>query len=121
KLSDTKFDLVLSDVRLPAKAGIEVLKAVKSKTPQPQVILMTGYAEVGLAVDAIKKGAFDYISKPVNSDKMLETIQNALATETGAQEKTTKKSTRRKKQTKSTTEPKHSKTLGSPEFISGIS
>src|SRR5699024_9982149 len=72
KIDESDFEIVLTDVRLPEKDGTEVLKYGKEKMPRAQFILMTGYAEVSLAVDAIKKGAFDYISKPINPDKMLE-------------------------------------------------
>lgn len=110
------FDIILSDVRLPEKDGTEVLKIAKSEIDQVQVILMTGYAEVSLAVDAMKKGAFDYISKPVNPEKLLNTIKKALAANEG--HKTTPALTVK------STPPKIKETfetLGSPEFISGIS
>ncbi len=81
KMETDNFELVLSDVRLPEKDGNEILKEVKARNPKTQVVLMTGYAEVSLAVEAMKKGAFDYISKPVNPQKLLETIQKALAVE----------------------------------------
>ncbi|WP_121665849.1 sigma-54-dependent transcriptional regulator [Mesonia aquimarina] len=74
-----RFDLVLTDVRLPDFDGTEILAELKTNFPTTRVILMTGYAEVNLAVDAIKKGAFDYISKPVNPETMLQTMQKALA------------------------------------------
>lgn len=122
KLGQSNFEVVLSDVRLPKKDGIEVLKSVKSHTPKTQVILMTGYAQVSLAVDAIKMGAFDYVSKPINPQQLLEIIDQALAkVETNAEDKPKKKAEKPSK--KSTPKPStpEPKTLGSPEFISGVS
>lgn len=79
KINKSSYDIILADVRLPDKDGNAILKAVTEQYPSTKVILMTGYAEVNLAVDAIKTGAFDYISKPINPEKMLETIQKALS------------------------------------------
>jgi two-component system response regulator HydG len=73
-----KYDIILTDVRLPENEGTEILTEVISRNIDSKVILMTGYAEVSMAVEVIKKGAFDYISKPVSPEKLLETIQNAL-------------------------------------------
>ncbi|MCX2681022.1 sigma-54 dependent transcriptional regulator [Galbibacter sp. EGI 63066] len=81
KLSTTTYDLVFTDLRLPDDDGISVLTKVKEKHPETPVILMTGYAEVSTAVKAMKKGAFDYISKPFNQDEVLIVIQNALKKE----------------------------------------
>src|SRR5690606_33438391 len=77
-LDSTVFDIILSDIRLPEGEGTEILKTVVSKNLKTQVVLMTGYAEVNTAVEAMKIGAFDYLSKPVTPDKLLETIQTAL-------------------------------------------
>lgn len=71
-------DIVLTDVRLPEKDGTFLLEKITQKKSDTKVILMTGYAEVSLAVDAIKMGAFDYISKPISPDKLLEIIRKAL-------------------------------------------
>lgn len=72
------FDIVLTDVRLPEKDGNFVLEKITAGKSNTKVILMTGYAEVNLAVDAIKMGAFDYISKPISPDKLLQIIKKAL-------------------------------------------
>lgn len=82
------FDLVLTDVRLPEKDGNFVLEKITKAGSHTQVILMTGYAEVNLAVDAMKMGAADYISKPVPPDKLLDIIERTLQ---GEKETTTKK------------------------------
>lgn len=77
-LKDQQLDLVLTDVRLPDSDGIEILKYIKEVNPAIQVILMTGYTDIKTAVNVMKMGAFDYISKPINSDEILHTINKAL-------------------------------------------
>tara|TARA_R110002051_G_scaffold29910_3_gene69402 strand:+ start:506 stop:1873 length:1368 start_codon:yes stop_codon:yes gene_type:complete len=72
------FDLVLTDLRLPDYDGITLLGDIKELHPNVQVIVMTGYAEVGTAVEAMKKGAFDYISKPFTPEEIVMVIANAL-------------------------------------------
>lgn len=81
KIKSNNYDIVLTDVRLPDRDGNEILQILKEEHPGTKVILMTGYAEVNLAVDAIKTGAFDYISKPINPEKMLQVVKSALETE----------------------------------------
>ena len=78
QLSTSTFDIILSDVRLPKGNGVTLLPQVKKESPTTQVILMTGYAEVKTAVNAMKKGAFDYISKPFTPEEILSVINNAL-------------------------------------------
>ena len=96
KINESFYDIILADVRLPDKDGNTILKTVTDKFPKTKVILMTGYAEVNLAVDAIKTGAFDYISKPINPEKMLETIQKALSGKEEMQQKQTATKSSRK-------------------------
>lgn len=72
------FDLVLTDVRLPDSDGVKILQFVKDINPDIQVILMTGYTDIKTAVNAMKLGAFDYVSKPINSDEILHAINQAL-------------------------------------------
>ena len=78
-----KFDIILSDVRLPDKEGLEILKEVKSADQPCQVIMMTSYADVTMAVNAMKEGAFDYIAKPFNPEVILKTITSALNQQPG--------------------------------------
>lgn len=80
RLASSTFDIILSDVRLPKGNGVTLLPQVKRESPKTQVILMTGYAEVKTAVNAIKKGAFDYISKPFTPEEILSVIKDALRT-----------------------------------------
>jgi len=96
KLKSNNYDIVLTDVRLPDRDGNEILQILKEEHPGTKVILMTGYAEVNLAVDAIKTGAFDYISKPINPEKMLQVVKSALESE---EEQVIAKPTKSKKET----------------------
>ena len=92
KLKGTKYDVVLTDLRLPDEDGIYLLKNIKASTPEVQVILMTGYADIQTAVLAMKLGAFDYVAKPVIPDEILEKIQDTLEqTAVPEQKKRTKK------------------------------
>ena len=71
-------DVVLTDLRLPDEDGLQVLQEAKKLLPGVQVILMTGYADISTAVQAMKLGAFDYVAKPVIPDEILKKIQEAL-------------------------------------------
>ncbi|MGY5849101.1 sigma-54-dependent transcriptional regulator [Salegentibacter sp. F14] len=77
-INEKDFDLILTDVRLPDKDGLDILKEVKAKNSKTQVIVMTSYAEISMAVQAMKDGAFDYVSKPFRPESILQTIENAL-------------------------------------------
>jgi two-component system, NtrC family, response regulator HydG len=72
------FDLVLCDFRLPDVDGLAILKHVKSKKASVPVIIMTAYAEIKKAVELIKSGAFDYITKPMQPEEVLTIIRRAL-------------------------------------------
>lgn len=78
KIGKSSFDLVLTDLRLPDYDGIALLGDIKEVHSSIPVIVMTGYAEVGTAVEAMKKGAFDYISKPFTPEEIVMVITNAL-------------------------------------------
>ena len=79
-LNSQPCELLLIDYRLPDGTGFEILEAVRaSKKPVP-VIMMTSFREVGTAVRAMRLGAFDYITKPVNPDELLMVVQEALHT-----------------------------------------
>ncbi|MFD2999978.1 sigma-54-dependent transcriptional regulator [Pontibacter toksunensis] len=78
QLRATSFNLVLTDFRLPDKDGLELLPQIKVLAENVPVILMTHYADIRTAVRAIKMGAFEYITKPINPDETLLVIQNAL-------------------------------------------
>jgi len=78
KLQKSAYDLVITDLRLPNYDGIKLLADIKNVKPETPVIVMTGYAEVSTAVMAIKKGAYDYISKPFTPEEIVLLINNAL-------------------------------------------
>jgi putative two-component system response regulator len=71
-------DVVLTDIKMPGMTGVDLLGMIHKFDPQIPVILMTAYAELDVAVDAIKKGAFDFITKPYNADYLIHTIEKAV-------------------------------------------
>ncbi|SHJ32696.1 sigma-54-dependent transcriptional regulator [Aquimarina spongiae] len=96
KIKEHTFDVVLADVRLPDRDGITLLDEILTSNQSTQVIIMTGYAEINMAVNAIKQGAFDYVSKPFNPDTILQTIEKALNTGGVVETKPQKKEVRTK-------------------------
>jgi len=78
KFKESKFDVVLCDFRLGDKEGREVLKEIKNLDPYAIVIIITGYSDIKTAVDVIKAGAFDYITKPLIPEEVLNVIGRAL-------------------------------------------
>lgn len=78
KFKESKFDVVLCDFRLGDKEGREVLKEIKNIDPCAIVIIITGYSDIKTAVDVIKAGAFDYITKPLIPEEVLNVIGRAL-------------------------------------------
>jgi len=77
-LKRESFDLVLTDLNLPGADGIEVLKASKEQAPLRPVIVMTAFGSIETAVDAMKQGAFDFITKPFNVDHLIMLMNRAL-------------------------------------------
>ncbi len=78
RMAKKTFDLVLSDLKMPGLNGIEVLKEIRALQPEVPIIIITGYGTVETAVDAMKKGAVDYIAKPFTPDQLLAKLTLAL-------------------------------------------
>lgn len=72
------FDLVLCDIKMPKMDGIEVLEAAKKIKPEIPFIMISGHGDLDSAVDTMRKGAYDYISKPPDLNRLLTTVRNAL-------------------------------------------
>jgi two-component system, NtrC family, C4-dicarboxylate transport response regulator DctD len=70
--------IILTDLRMPGGDGLEFSKAVKAIDPDLPVILMTGYGDITIAVDAMKHGVYDFIEKPVDTNRLLKSIQRAV-------------------------------------------
>ncbi len=78
KFSEDNFDIVLCDFRLGDKDGKDVLLKIKEAKPKTIVIIITGYSDIKTAVDVIKMGAFDYITKPLIPDEVINVIEKAI-------------------------------------------
>ena len=78
KLATQPFDLVLCDIKMPKMDGLEVLQQIMQLQPDVPVIMISGHGTIETAVDAVKKGAFDFIAKPPDLNRLLITIRNAL-------------------------------------------
>ncbi len=77
-LQRNSIDAVLTDIKMPEVSGIELLSRIHDLNPQLPVILMTAFAEFDMAVDAVKQGAFDFITKPYNPDHLIHAVKKAL-------------------------------------------
>ena len=71
-------DAVISDMRMPGMTGMEVVRAIRAINQDMGVIILTGHGDMDNAVMSMKEGAFDYLNKPVNADKLLITLENAI-------------------------------------------
>ena len=76
--SGTKFDAVFCDIKMPKMDGIEVLEKLHENSPETPIVMISGHGDVDTAVESIKKGAFDYIQKPLDLNRLLVTLRNAL-------------------------------------------
>lgn len=83
KFKEQQFDVVLCDFRLGDKEGREVLKEIKEINPHAVVIIITGYSDIKIAVDVIKHGAYDYITKPLIPEEVMNVINKSLQDPTG--------------------------------------
>jgi DNA-binding NtrC family response regulator len=73
-----KYDVILLDIKMPRVDGFEVLKFVKSSVPETKVIMLTAYADVKNAIESLRQGASDFVSKPYDLDDILTSINRAL-------------------------------------------
>ena len=78
KFGEDSFHLVLTDVKMPKMNGVELLKALKKKSPQTVAIMMTAYGDIDNAVETIKAGAFDYLLKPFSAEILVATLNRAF-------------------------------------------
>lgn len=78
KLKKDKFDVIIMDIKMPKMDGMEALERVALLAPDTPVVMISGHANIDTAVEAVKKGAFDFISKPPDLNRMLITIRNAM-------------------------------------------
>ncbi|MBT8397617.1 MAG: sigma-54-dependent Fis family transcriptional regulator [Gemmatimonadetes bacterium] len=77
-MEDSPSDVTFLDVKMPGMDGLEVLDRIRSEDPQALVIMISGHGTIDTAVDATRKGAYDFLEKPLDTDRLLVTLRNAL-------------------------------------------
>ena len=78
KIKNNDYDLVLCDIKMPKMDGVEVLQAVKKIKPEIPIVMISGHGDMETAIQTMRLGAFDYISKPPDLNRLLNTVRNAL-------------------------------------------
>ncbi len=78
ELAEQGVDLVVLDVRLPGQDGIATLRAIKGRTPEQTVIMISGHGTIATAVAATREGAFDFLEKPISKERVIVAVRNAL-------------------------------------------
>ena len=78
KIKDNDYDLVLCDIKMPKMDGVEVLEKAKKIKPEIPFVMISGHGDLDTAVNTMRLGAFDYISKPPDLNRLLNTVRNAL-------------------------------------------
>src|SRR5690606_4266517 len=86
KLNSKKYDLVLCDIKMPKMDGLEVLDKILEREDDIPVIMISGHGNIETAVDALKKGAYDFIEKPLDLNRILVSVRNAFDRSTLVQE-----------------------------------
>jgi DNA-binding NtrC family response regulator len=111
KVKDNGIEIVLSDMQMPGMNGIQLLEKINAGNKDIVTILVTGYSSIESAVDAMRKGAYDYLTKPLDVNKLEVTLKNAIENKQLRSE-----NTRLKKKIKETFDPSH--LIGySPKFM----
>ena len=103
------YDLILCDIKMPKKDGIEVLEHIQNVSPQSAVVMISGHGDLETAVKAMRMGAYDYISKPPDLNHLLQTVNAALQRDTSSNKKV-----------KSIAVPKQYTMIGNSEAIQNI-
>ncbi|KJR43685.1 two component sigma54 specific Fis family transcriptional regulator [Candidatus Magnetoovum chiemensis] len=75
---ENDFDVLFVDLKLPDMSGLEIISEAKKRIPSPEVIVITGFASIETAVEAIRRGAYDYLTKPLSPDKLRITVKRAV-------------------------------------------
>jgi two-component system response regulator HydG len=78
-IKDTSYDVVITDLRLPEVDGVQILKSCRQISPRTKVLMITAYGSVDTAVEAMKIGAYDYITKPFSMDELILTVKRLIA------------------------------------------
>lgn len=78
KVKNEEYDLILCDIKMPKMDGVEVLEAVKKIKPEIPMVMISGHGDLETAINTMRLGAFDYISKPPDLNRLLNTVRNAL-------------------------------------------
>lgn len=78
KIKKEDYDLILCDIKMPKMDGVEVLEAAKKIKPEIPMVMISGHGDLDTAVNTMRLGAFDYISKPPDLNRLLNTVRNAL-------------------------------------------
>src|SRR5689334_18154449 len=77
-LEDARMDLVITDLRMPGISGIEFLRRLKDKWPDTEVLLITAFGSIDTAVEAMRMGAYDYLTKPIDRERFGVVVERAL-------------------------------------------
>ncbi len=78
-LENKKYDMILLDIRMPRLSGIEVLKAVKKRKIASRIIVLTAVSDLAVAIEAVKNGANDYLTKPYELNQLVDAINRVMA------------------------------------------
>ena len=80
RLDQERFKLLVTDLKMPGMSGLEVLESIRTRQPELPVVLITGYAAIDNAVEAMKNGATDYLAKPFSNEEIINKVKNAIKT-----------------------------------------